>query len=188
MNEATTILMLDEAYRHARFSPDKSNQNGAILYSLKDEKVVGYGYNSFFNGVKPVLTDRDQKLARITHAEEAAIACGWGAKGPLVLFCPWAACAGCARDIINCRGGIVKLVVHKPRMDTTPERWVKDIEYAHAMIEEAGIKVEVYEPLLPPQDPPLDGTDPDWNYLRRVIKVNGEDWSPCGDKPRVEYA
>lgn len=152
---------LRQAYRAATNSPDMSNQNGAVLVSQRTEKKVGKSFNHF-NGVKAELEDRDKKLARITHAEEGAIFSAWGAVGPLVMYCPWASCFGCARDIINC-GQITKLVVHEERMAQTPDRWRHDIAEAHLMLKEAKIEIEVFR-----------GTIPD----SQIIQVNGQPWSP----------
>lgn len=150
-------------YRAARNSPDPSNQNGAVLVDLGTGKVVGKSCNHFSRKIKPHLADRDQKIARITHAEEGCVMSAWGQKGPLVMYCPWASCADCARDIINCPAEIVTLVVHEERMALTPARWVKSIEYAHTMLKEAGIEISVHKGRIP------DG---------KTIICNGQNWSP----------
>jgi deoxycytidylate deaminase len=150
-------------YVQAVNSPDPSNQNGAVLWDPATDRKVGASHNHF-NKVKPNLGDRDQKLARITHAEEGVVHSAWGAIGPLWMYCPWASCSDCARDIINCKANIRRLIVHRERMDETPERWVASIEYAHAMLAEAEIGITYV-------DGPIQGAP--------LINVNGRKGSPA---------
>jgi deoxycytidylate deaminase len=155
--------LLQRAYVQAKNSPDESNQNGALLWCPRTSRQVGNSYNHF-NKVKPKLGNRDEKLARITHAEEGAIHSAWGAVGPLWMYCPWASCAECARDIINCGGEIQRLIVHTERMNLTPERWVASIKYAHDMLAEAGVGLTYVSG-------PIAGAPKIW--------VNGRKWSPA---------
>jgi deoxycytidylate deaminase len=76
------------------------------------------------------------------------------------MYCPWAACGECARAIIQC--GIKKLVVHKQRMDQTPERWLDNVLKANKMLVDCGVVLQVY-------DGPVGGN---------MILVNGEEWQP----------
>lgn len=133
---------LREAYRQAALSPDPSNQVGAVLVNSVG-RIVGQGYNHLPGGVTCDLTNRDQKINKIQHAERDAIFSAWGEAFPLVMYAPWAACNYCAQDIISCKV-ITKLVVHQQRMDLTPERWVESIKYAHQMLADAGIEVQFW--------------------------------------------
>jgi dCMP deaminase len=153
------------AYKQAAKSPDPSNQNGAII--VLEEEIVTTGYNTFPDGIEinqDRLNDRDTKLKYIEHAERWAVlkACTlekslYGA----TMYCPWAACSDCARAIII--SGCKKLVVHRPRMDTTPERWKASVDEALKMLNEAGVVVEYFDDPIPEAP---------------EIMVNGSKWQP----------
>lgn len=161
----TRIILeqMRDAYRQAELSPDPSNQNGAVLYKPSLSMAIGRGHNTFI-GIKGNVKDRDEKLRRITHAEEGCVHSAWGNQGPLWMICPWATCCDCARDIINCKASITKLFVHRERQDLTPERWVESVAYGLDMVREAGIEV-LY----------IDGPIPD----APAVIVNGRRWSPA---------
>jgi dCMP deaminase len=157
--------LLADAYRYARRSPDPSNQNGAIIHCRHDF-VNSVGWNTFPRGVEvtqQLRNDREQKLLYIEHAERAAIyqavKAGFSTEGA-TMYCPWAACHECARGIII--SGIDKVVVHKERMDLTPERWKKSVDSALEMLTNAEIMVDYYSGPV---------------YASPVI-VNGSFWSP----------
>lgn len=57
------------------------------------------------------------------------------------MVCPWAACADCARGIIQ--SGIREVVVHDKILEVTPERWQEEIKLARTMLMEAGIKYTI---------------------------------------------
>ena len=59
------------------------------------------------------------------------------------MVCPWAACADCARAIIQ--SGIKKLVVHKQAGDKSPEFWRQEIEIAFVMLQEANVELVRYD-------------------------------------------
>jgi deoxycytidylate deaminase len=155
--------IMSRAYQLATKSPDESNQNGAVIVDLDENTVVGFGYNHFPHGIKPVQT-RPEKYKRIQHAERDAILSGWGSHvvKRAMMVCPWAACCDCALAIIG-TNKIVTLVTHGPRMRTTPDRWKDDVEYALNMIREAGIEIIELET-------PIPGAP--------KIIVNGELWQP----------
>ncbi len=114
------------AYSTATQSPDPSNQNGALLVTSGGH-VLAQACNHIPRGVDitpELLADRDWKIPRIAHAEEAVIvtAARYGVRTDrLTMICPWASCLPCAR-MINI-AGIKKLIVHSRRMETTPERF-----------------------------------------------------------------
>lgn len=147
------------AYLEARKSPDESNQNGAVIIDPAAPDVSHVGFNDFlFPGAEKF--PRPQKYWFVTHAEEAA--CRSSGEGEnLVMFCPWAACSGCARDIFFT--GVKRLYVHKQRMLTTPDRWRDEVEASLAMLAKKGVTI----------------TEVDLKFdLGFTIKVNGEDWTP----------
>lgn len=159
-----TASLLKNAYHSASQSPDKSNQNGAVLFCTSN--VVGSTYidrnNNFPDGFVPSDDSREEKLANIEHAERSVIyaAARMGLR-PVTMYCPWAACHDCARAIVL--SGIQRLVVHRQRMELTPERWAKDVEGALRKLKAAGVGVEWYDGPVP-----FDGT----------VFVNGRPWSP----------
>jgi deoxycytidylate deaminase len=165
-----TVDALAQAYKFALGSSDQSNQNGAVLVDA--EGVIGCGKNDFPKGVKWTeerATTRPKKYRYYEHAEAWAIheaACdGYATRGS-TLYCPWAACANCARAIIVAR--VAKLIVHEQRMAMTPPRWLDDTQEAHDMMIEAGVEIEVFSG-------PIDA---------EPILVNGVLWSPK-DEPKM---
>ena len=135
--------LLQEAYRLAEGSPDPSTHNAALLV---DERgiVLSSGINEFPQGVDYTEErwERPLKYQVIEHAERnsifAAAKAGIAVDG-LTMVCPWAACADCARAIIQ--AGVRRLVTHKDAYDRSPERWKESIAIAFTMLEEAGIEV-----------------------------------------------
>ena len=154
---------LSLAYQAAQSSPDPSNQNGAVVF--RDGQFV-LGFNGTVNGIEAtpeLMADRDRKLIYIEHAERSAILeadrLGIGLQGA-AMFCPWAACAECARAIN--RSGISDLYVHQERMDTTPDRWKASVEQGLAIIRAGGTVIHFIAG-------PIDASP---------IIVNGTAWSP----------
>ena len=137
------------AYQEATKSPDPSTQNGAILVRPTGHPIKStLAHNKFPDGVK--YTDdrweRPLKYSMIEHAERGSLyaAARWGqSTHGLTMVCPWAACADCARGIIEC--GIVRLVTHQQAHDRSPERWRESIQIAFDMLDEAGVEVTYYD-------------------------------------------
>lgn len=142
--------LLAIAYQEAKLSPDPSTQNGALLID-QDGAIVSRAVNRFPNGVKttPERWERPLKYKVIEHAERNVLfnlaRTGIRTEG-LVMVCPWAACADCARAIIQC--GIKKLVTHQQAHDKSPEFWRKEIEIAFVMLREAEVEVVMYDGLM----------------------------------------
>ncbi len=154
--------LLCEAYTVASFSPDQSNQNGALIISY-DEDILSEGCNTFTPGIEydPTIHDRDWKIAHIEHAERMALFTQRDNLG-LRMVCPWFACAECARAIVL--SGICAVYGHKARMDTTPDRWLASVAAGNKILDAAGVK-RFYLDIVVPDAP--------------IIKVNGKDW--CAD-------
>lgn len=157
---------LKMAYRAARLSNDRSTQNGAVVVSATGTTIQGC--NNAPNGVHAYDERLESPLKYLytEHAERAAIlrAARYGV--PLygsTMFAPWAACADCARAIIV--SGISRLVVDKPMMDGTPERWKESINHAFGMLEEADVEIVVNKE-------PISNIQP--------ILFNGEVFVPWG--------
>lgn len=156
---------LAKAYELAAKSRDASNQNGALIVSNRG-RINAIGWNRFPYGVNFTTEraeSRPQKYRYFEHAERDAIYHAAGRGCRLVnrtMYCPWAACCDCARAIVGTR--LKRLVVHKQRMELTPERWQEDVQAAWEMLSEAGVELVQY-------DGPID-----WD----VVTVNGRLWSP----------
>lgn len=110
------------AYQAALASPDPSTQNGGILFDAQ-RRMIGHGHNGFTRGM-PItkdLLERPKKYVYIEHAERNTLfgALAFGSGPPDILVVPWAACADCARAIVQC--GVKTLIRHR-REDTTG-RW-----------------------------------------------------------------
>ncbi len=159
-----TAELLVKAYEAATQSPDLSTQNGALL--LTDNGDIFTGCNTFPVGVA-ITNERLQrpgKYAFTEHAERNAIFAA--AKAGVtpdggVLYCPWAACADCARAIAIM--GVKKVVTHGLMMRLTPPHWKESIAFANQILQEAGVELEEYYEELP--DAPK-------------IRFNGELWKP----------
>ncbi len=154
--------LLRTAYLIAEFySEDPCTKNGAVLVS-EDGRPIANAANSFPTGVRPRL-ERPEKYAFIEHAERNAIFAA-ASKGEATvggtLYCPWYACADCARAIIQ--AGIVRVIGHKQMFDRTPEHWKESIAYGNDMFREAGIETLQY-------DGPIGGC---------TALINGEGWKP----------
>ena len=159
------------AYARALDSPD-TTQNGAIIVpngdgTWNDPDCYYGGCNDTPPGIlahQDRLSDREKKYLYVEHSERAAIyecASSGVPTEDATMYCPWAPCMECARAIIM--SGISRLVVHKERMDLTPERWLDSVQMALAMLAESEYTlVEQYSG-------PVDA---------EPILVSGRLWSP----------
>src|SRR4051812_20448744 len=129
------------ALRAAKASPDPSTQNGAVFVT-RDGKLHTRGFNAFPFGVAYTEErwERPRKYSIIEHAERNALysaaANGMATYGG-TLVSPWAACADCARAIIQC--GCSELV--RLGNGDTNARWDESIAIADEMMREAGILI-----------------------------------------------
>lgn len=153
--------IMRDALNVALNSPDQSTQNGAVLLNAAGTRI-GADCNRFPDGVSydDSRWVRPLKYSFVEHAERNAIyqAAKFGNRalgGTLVA--PWAACADCARSIIQ--AGIGKLV----RCTADPNaRWDESIAIGDTMMVEAGIIIVEIEP-------------PEINF---TLRRNGEEWPP----------
>lgn len=148
--ETLDALCLREAVEHARlFSDDPQTQNGALLITRHGHKI--YAANRFPRGVDKfdARLIRPLKYRFMEHAERGAIfeaaRQGLSAEGAK-LYCPWFACADCARAIIC--AGVVEVIGHAVPRSLTPKRWKESVETADHMFEEAGIRVRLLDRAL----------------------------------------
>lgn len=134
----------------AEGSPDPSTKNGAVLLPLHpgpkpDERVWACAANRPVCG-KPDLTNREEKLFWTEHAERGAIF--KALRGRLdtfgsTLYCPFAACADCARAICLC--GVVRLVRLPESVLPWPDDWRASIEAGDKIMREYGVEITDYD-------------------------------------------
>lgn len=132
----------------AQESPDPSTQNAAVLVNQNGPITSTYSVNEFPYGVKydEVRWERPGKYQWVEHAERnclyAAASIGIPTYGK-VMVCPWAACADCARAIVQCR--LQRLVTMKPQDSDTNLRWQESIGVAMTILDEGEIPVTFIE-------------------------------------------
>ncbi len=148
---------LQLAIDHARMSKDPSTRVGAVIVG-PDREIRSSGFNGFPRGIEDTaerLADREMKLRLIVHAEMNAVlnAVRGGApvKGCSLYLAAtdsgglvWggAPCTRCTVEIIQ--SGIIE-IVSRP-FKTVPSRWAADVDFARALLKEAGI---VYREVVP---------------------------------------
>ena len=145
MSERAAQKYMRQAYQIATQSPDQSTQNGAVIVG-RDGWAIS-APNTFPSGVEH-RHERPEKYAYIEHAERNVIyACafdGFSTAGT-TMYVLWAACADCARGIIQ--SGVTTVVTHNfylepPGMDEAGRKnWAESIKDAMVMFEEAGVRV-----------------------------------------------
>jgi dCMP deaminase len=135
------------AYEKAQKSTNISTQNAAILID-DNQNIILSETNSFPLGVDETeerQRDKNKRYKYSVHAERnviySAARLGIKTKG-LTMVCPWATCSDCAQAIIQ--AGIKKLVTHKQAFDRSGH-WQEDIEFAFAMLREAGVEIIIYD-------------------------------------------
>jgi dCMP deaminase len=139
---------LEMARMVAGWSKDPSTQCGAVIVR-PNRSIASVGFNGFPRRVadhEHLLNDREQKYARVVHAEMNAIL---SAREPLDGYTLYSypaslspSCERCTAHIIQ--AGITR-VVHL--VDYTSEfalRWKANAELAMAMFGEAGVTVTGY--------------------------------------------
>lgn len=139
-----------EAVYYAQGSPDPSTQNGAVLCHSDPFRAIPqtFAVNRFPDGVHDLAErwERPLKYSVIEHAERnclyAAASKGISTTG-LTMVCPWAACADCARAIIQ--SGISRLVTMQPVTGDTPDRWDDSCSIGMQMLKESSVKVTYLE-------------------------------------------
>lgn len=137
---ARDVKFLVAACRYAaKFSADPHTQNGALLVSRMGEVVLAANTLPSVEATPDRLV-RPKKYLYIEHAERNAIyaAAKTGVKtSKATLYCPWFACADCARAIIQ--AGIQRVVGHIVPYTLTPDRWKESVQAANDMLQEAGV-------------------------------------------------
>lgn len=152
--------MLRMAYQVAtETSDDPNTQNGAILLIRKgntDALDNGMGVTLFAGSnrlpdqvkrmASRVSRENDAKYKYLEHAERDAIFNAWKAGFDLtgaIMFCPWYACADCARVIAV--SGIQQVIGHKAMFDRTPDSWKASIEAGNEILDDHGVVRHLYD-------------------------------------------
>lgn len=169
MNEAYAYEIMRLVMDAAQGSPDPSTQNAAVIVNpWRGVAPETLAVNRFPTGVQenPERWERPGKYLFVEHAERNAIyaAARHGiATKNMMLVAVWAACADCARAIIQAE--ISTLVRY---VSTEHLHWSDSTNAAEKMLEEAGVEIVT-----------LDRPMPDVAPLRRNENV----WLPSGATP-----
>jgi dCMP deaminase len=143
--EHNYVDVLVRACNYATRSPDPSTQNAAVLCKgVRGLSPIAatWAVNEFPKGVQYAdeRWQRPQKYDYVEHAERNSIyhaaAHGIPTYG-LTMVSPWAACADCARGIIQT--GVHRLVTLST--DASHTSWNDSISVAMTMLDEAGVEV-----------------------------------------------
>lgn len=132
--------LLSTAYLLALESEDPSTQNAALLVDSRGFIVAG-GVNEFPRSVEGTW-ERPLKYQVVEHAERNAIfdAARHGVRTDgVTMVCPWAACADCARAIIQ--AGVKRLVRHQADASS----WDDSIQIGDNMMKQAGVEIVTVE-------------------------------------------
>ena len=144
MSDVLHRIALGECYKEATNSPDPSTQVGAVLVKAGNPHYLARSHNGFTAGWKPTTQDfeRPRKYSIIEHAERKAIFTaakkGISTKG-CTLYTTWAACAECARAIVE--SGISRLVRHYPPLDEATERWLASVTLGDQILKAGGVQI-----------------------------------------------
>lgn len=152
---------LEQAYSAALKSPDPNTQNGAVIpHDATTYSIFLTACNTVPAGVAelPGRMVPPTKYTFIEHAERGVIfeaaAKGMSTVGK-TLYCPWYACADCARAIIC--SGISRVVGHKRMFDDTPDRWKETMVDALTMFREANVEAVLLDGSIPASAIRFDG-------------------------------
>lgn len=131
---------------NATMSKDPSTQVGAVIVR-PNKTVASMGTNGFPRGCDDhpgLYADRDTKYSRIVHAElNAILHSSESLYGYTLYVWPFPPCDRCAATIIQAG---IKCVVAPPLPEDAAPRWAEAVARAERMFEEAGVKVECFEP------------------------------------------
>lgn len=151
-------------------SRDPRTQNGALVVLKSGVAYGGVNNVPAFVEEKPGMIVSPGKYLWMEHAERAAIYSAVSFNANLyesTMYCPWAACADCARAIAM--SGIKRLVRHKQAMErkmdeASESKWKESILIGDAIMDAAGVEVVDYD-YVP------------WHEDTKVL-FSGEYWYP----------
>lgn len=161
-NDTIDRIILGQCYREATESPDTSTQIGAVIVGVHGTvKWSTMSYNGFVRGWTPTDEDyeRPRKYVVTEHAERRAIyqAAKYGIKlEGCSLYSTWAACADCARAIVE--SGLARLVRHMPvGDDDAGQRWMDSILVGDEILISGGVEIVDIWGAIPEAFPILRG-------------------------------
>lgn len=145
MTKDRDIFWLGEAIKlAAKESTDPSTQNGALIVPTNGWLSPCSDANRFPDGVKtnPERWERPTKYSFVEHAERNSIfkaaKTGISTFGA-TMYCPWFACADCARAIVQ--AGIKRVVgIKMPENDEAYERWKESCKIGDLILDEGGVE------------------------------------------------
>lgn len=128
----------------SQWSRDPSTKVGAI--AVRDKRVLAMGFNGLPSGVEDFperLDNRDLKYAMTNHAETNLLT--YAARDGVSLksstcYVTLHPCSNCVAQLIN--AGIERIVIP---FHQTPDRWVSNFELSKQMMEEAGLKYDIWD-------------------------------------------
>lgn len=138
-------LWLRHCYHEARQSPDPSTQIGSAVILGNQLQFETLSYNGPTEGwtmTEDQWNDKPLKYQLVEHAERRAIYKAarqglWTEGGTLIST--WAACADCARSIVE--AGIKTLIRHYPPLDDATERWLGSVTIGDNILKANDVKI-----------------------------------------------
>jgi dCMP deaminase len=141
MADKWTIRFLRLAKEVSTYSKDPSTKVGAVIVR-PDKSVVSVGFNGFprkMDDDKELYKNRDEKYARIIHAEmNALIQAKQSVEGCYLFTWPFMCCDRCAVHLVQ--AGIEKFVSPLPS-EKALKRWGKSFDRATDFFFEMGIDI-----------------------------------------------
>lgn len=150
--------LFEQAWNAATHSPDLSVQNGAVLVTRSG--MLTRGHNDLTDGlpITPERLSRPLKYAVTEHAERNAVydaaRHGFTTRGGTMVAL-WAACADCARAIVQC--GIQELIRHGYFTDASASepQWLETIARGDEILTAGGVIITRYDDPIKTYGKPL---------------------------------
>jgi dCMP deaminase len=136
---------LRQCYWEATLSPDPSTQLGAVIVigsQIQQETLSHNGPTAGWTMTDYEWNHKPTKYQLVEHAERRAIykaaKKGLWLEGA-TLVASWAACADCARAIVE--SGIKTLIRHYPPLDDATERWLQSVSIGNDIMKANDVKI-----------------------------------------------
>ena len=140
------IYFMEIAELVASKSKDPRTKVGAVL--VRNNRIISTGYNGFPKGIVETVErwQPPQKYDFVVHAERNALDNaakeGISTLGTTLYITPLPPCLECVKGIIS--AGVEKVVITRYDIETRPQ-WADSIRKGNAILEEAGITVEIMD-------------------------------------------
>ena len=142
------VRMLKLSYESAKKSNDPNTHVGATLITKSSRQVSSHNKIIGLNNDSS-RADYPKKSKCCAHAEHRAIAHAgrYEFTDMSTLFAPWFSCTDCALKIGE--SGVIRVIGHMAMFQHTPDRWIEDMQLAHAMLDDDyGIPLYAYDGLV----------------------------------------